>query len=204
MAKVAREQEELENRIGESEDKRKRTKKALKEALDGSATASRGASPPVEGGDTTKPLLEVPPGFAAKRRQTIAELTNNEISDDESEEEDEFFDAVDAGQVEVVGALPEPPQSPAPTPATKGGTPEISSVEAERRQKEQQISKSYRGYEDGLRKRLKIDADNRPKVSLWVCHSAARISISYTDPSTGCAQVHDRQGHDQDDTACNV
>ena len=202
MAKVAREQEELENRIGESEDKRKRTKKALKEALDGSATASRGASPLVEGGDTTKPLLEVPPGFAVKRRQTIAELTNNEISDDESEEEDEFFDAVDAGQVEIVDALPEPPQSPGPTPTD--GTQQLSSVEAERRQKEQQISKSYRGYEDGLRKRLKIDADNRPKVSLWVCYSIARISISYTDHSTGCAQVHDRQGHDQDDTACHL
>lgn len=168
MAKVAREQEELENRIGESEDKRKRTKKALKEALDGTAAASRNVSPLVAGGDTTQPLLDIPPGHAAKKRHTIAELTNNEISDDESEEEDEFFDAIDAGVVEVVDTLPEPPKSPGPTMAHKDGARDTSAVEAERQQKEQQISKSYRGYEDGLRKRLKIDADNRPKVSLWV------------------------------------
>lgn len=177
MARVAREQEELENRIGESEDKRKRTKKALKEALDGTAAASRGASPLIEGGDTTKPLLEISPGPAVKRRQTIAELTNNEISDDESEEEDEFFDAVDAGEVEVVDALPQPPQSPEPIAATTDGGQDISGVEAGRRQKEQQISKSYRGYEDGLRKRLKIDADNRPKVSLWVRGCLCGLSI---------------------------
>ena len=30
------------------------------------------------------------------------------------------------------------------------------------------IEKSYKGYEDGVRKRLKLDADNRPKVGLWV------------------------------------
>ncbi|KAI5367804.1 Putative oxysterol-binding protein [Septoria linicola] len=167
MAKVAREQEELENRIGESEDKRKRTKKALKDALDGTNPASRVGSPLVEGGDTSRPLLEVPAGPSVKRRQTIAELTNNEISDDESEEEDEFFDAVDAGEVEIVTALPEPPRSPEAIPHDKAGAQDDSSVENDRRQKEQQISKSYRGYEDGLRKRLKIDADNRPKVSLW-------------------------------------
>ncbi|GIZ37172.1 hypothetical protein CKM354_000063000 [Cercospora kikuchii] len=167
MAKVAREQEELENRIGESEDKRKRTKKALKEALDGTAS-SRVASPSVETGEKVSSMLEVPAGQPIKRRQTIAELTNNEISDDDSEEEDEFFDAVDAGEVEIVKALPSPPQSPKPIAADKDGAQDgSSSIEQERREKEMQISKSYRGYEDGLRKRLKIDADNRPKVSLW-------------------------------------
>ena len=34
MAKVAREQEELEQKIGESEEKRRKTKKALREALE--------------------------------------------------------------------------------------------------------------------------------------------------------------------------
>lgn len=166
MAKVAREQEELEERIGESEDKRKRTKKALKEALDGAQ--SRGATPQAESTEISKPLLEVPVGHSpVKRRQTIAELTNNEISDDESEDEEEFFDAVDAGEVEVVEKMPEPPQSPEPViEANVDGS--LESIETERNLRSQQIVKSYRGYEDGVRKRLKIDADNRPKVSLWV------------------------------------
>lgn len=199
MAKVAREQEELENRIGESEDKRKRTKKALKEALDGTAS-SRVASPSVETGEKVSSMLEVPAGQPVKRRQTIAELTNNEISDDDSEEEDEFFDAVDAGEVEIVKALPSPPQSPKPIAADKDGAQDASSsIEQERREKEMQISKSYRGYEDGLRKRLKIDADNRPKVSLWVCLNWVQLRNAFTDHIVGCSQIYDWQGHDQDD-----
>ena len=38
------------------------------------------------------------------------------------------------------------------------------------------IQKSYKGYEDGVRKRLKLDADNRPKVGLWVCLSTFHTS----------------------------
>ena len=30
------------------------------------------------------------------------------------------------------------------------------------------ISSSFRGYENGIRTRLKMDADDRPKISLWV------------------------------------
>jgi chromosome segregation ATPase len=167
MAKVAKEQEELENRIGESEERRKRTKKALKEALDGQ---SRVGTPQLDA--PAKPLLEGPvsPGALA-RRQTIA---NHEISDDESEDEDEFFDAIDAGEVEV-GTMPEPPQSPGPViESDQDGT--TDDVEAERQRKLQQVAKSFQGYEDGLRKRLKIDTDDRPKVSLWVSPCDARTS----------------------------
>jgi hypothetical protein len=36
------------------------------------------------------------------------------------------------------------------------------------------LSSSFKGYEDGIRKRLKMDADDRPKISLWVsCHTSA-------------------------------
>lgn len=167
MAKVAREQEELETRIGESEDKRKRTKRALKEVLEGqvgtppaTATAAAAGSP----FDSPKDGIN--------RRQTIAELTNIDISDDEVDDEEEFFDAVDAGEVEVVESLPQI-KSPLQSPTTaafdeKSGTAPQIAVSADVNEKAAIIARSYRGYEDGIRKKLKLEADNRPKVSLWV------------------------------------
>lgn len=193
MARVAREQEELETRIGESEDKRKRTKRALREALEGqkpetSRTPSiqedkEGEEAEQAAVDTSKPTLELPrESTSIRRRPTIAALTNNEVSDDEDDDEEEFFDAVDAGEVEVVDTMP--PSSP---PAKEVGMPTLGSVvdqkgveqdvEAKAAGDEvalkkedlaKDIQKSYKGYEDGVRKRLKLDADNRPKVGLWV------------------------------------
>jgi hypothetical protein len=167
MAKVAREQEDLENRIGESEDKRKRTKRALKEALEGQAS-----TPQTAAGSATASSLLAAPGEGVIRRATIAELTNNEVSDDDVDDEEEFFDAVDAGQVEVVSALPHytaPAQGVASTISEKtalNGKTEYSDSSVEVKSRE--IAKSYRGYEDGVRKKYKLEADNRPKVSLWV------------------------------------
>ncbi|KAK5163468.1 uncharacterized protein LTR77_010650 [Saxophila tyrrhenica] len=166
MARVAQEHEELETRIGESEDKRKRTKRALKDALEGGVTP--GATP----GTFTHAEEEESKDFLSvdKRRPTIADFTNHEVSDDETEDEEEFFDAVDAGEVEVVESLP-PTSPPAvaekmadPTAAAVSDTPAAREGEQE---KAQEISRSFKGYEDGLRKRLKLDADNRPKVGLW-------------------------------------
>ena len=75
------------------------------------------------------------------------------MSDTESEN-DEFFDAVDAGEVEVEHMLP---QSDAKGSEEKAIV--VSGID---------ISDSFKGYENGIRKRLNIDADNRPKISLWV------------------------------------
>ncbi|KAK3618477.1 hypothetical protein LTR56_024610 [Elasticomyces elasticus] len=164
MARVAQEHEELETRIGESEDKRKRTKRALKEALEGNVAE---ASPePLEGG--AGPRLELPRESLAtnrSRRPTIAELTNNEVSDDDSEVEEEFFDAVDAGEVEVMDTMP--PTSPPNYTAGEKDIERDEKTHSEEDAKALEIRKSYKGYEDGIRKRLKLDADNRPKVSLW-------------------------------------
>lgn len=165
MAKVAKEQEALESRIDESEDKRKRTKKRLREVLEGGSQQGTPAGEVVD-----KPLLEVPVG-GIKRRTTLAAL-----SDDESEEEEEeFFDAVDAGEVEVVQSLPvlvkEPSQQASeatqPQANTTSGSADPKTAK-DRQNRQTDIEKSYKGYEDGLRKRLKLDADNRPKVGLWV------------------------------------
>lgn len=192
MARVAQEHEELETRIGESEDKRKRTKRALREALE-SQKLDTSRTPSIqedkEGeeaaatADTSKPTLELPKqSLTIRRRPTIAALTNNEVSDDEDDDEEEFFDAVDAGEVEVVDVMP--PSSP---PAKEVDLPTFGQVVDEKAAEQdteakasgdkaalakaelaRDIPKSYKGYEDGVRKKLKLDADNRPKVGLWV------------------------------------
>lgn len=174
MARVAREQEELETRMYESEDKRKRTKRALKEALESQQvpemrepSMDENTSEDVRGGS-----VDLPEDALAKRRSrrpTIAQLTNNELSDDESEAEDEFFDAIDAGEVEIVDEMPPSTQLDAaekkePTVSVTPDGSQVVNAEA----LAAEVAKSSKGYEDGLRERLKLDADNRPKVSLWV------------------------------------
>ncbi|OAX82136.1 hypothetical protein ACJ72_03519 [Emergomyces africanus] len=168
MARVAQEHEELQSRIGESEEKRKKTKKALKEALEHPSTAtsrpiSRGQSH-VQIQDALEAVIETPTDKQPlvrrktshdlpKKRSIITELTN--LSDSESDVDEEFFDAVDAGEVEVIEV------------------PRGKQIEAEeaisdlRALKFQDIAHSFKGYEDPIRTRLKMDADDRPKISLW-------------------------------------
>lgn len=180
MARVAKEQEELEGRIGESEEKRKRTKRALKEALEGSSdsVAPSGGMSQDEGQiSATLEKLQLDPqsparprtksiGFKdpGRRKSTIADLTN--LSDSDSDEDEEFFDAVDAGEVEVVDVMP--PSSPPPLREDDTTDQKPSEDGDLREQKLADIKASFKGYEDPIRKRFKMEADNRPKISLWV------------------------------------
>lgn len=88
-------------------------------------------------------------------------MTN--LSDSDSDEDEEFFDAVDAGEVKIVDTLP---KSSPPLAIEKTESKKPSGDLQEQKKSEIQIS--FRGYEDPIRKRLKMDADNRPKISLWV------------------------------------
>lgn len=182
MARVAKEHEELEGRIGESEEKRKRTKKALREALESTSLAQNQESskaPPLETGTTVStaprniPLIREDSGFsqqksiatreASRRKSTIADLTN--ISDSDEDDDEEFFDAVGTGEVEVVDLMPQTLLSPAlPASNTESKNSSIDLREAKRLQ----IAPSFKGYEGPIRERLKMDADDRPKISLWV------------------------------------
>lgn len=178
MAQVAKEQEALQGRIGESEDKRKRTKRALREALEStSVPPSRIGTQ--QGLDDQKdfeevadklqgnkvravPFRRISSGIqGGRRKSTIASLTN--LSDSDSEEDEEFFDAVDAGEVEVT-ELPPAVASPPP------GSSQVKekAVEDLREVKKADISPSYKGYEDPVRQQLKLDPNNRPPRSLWV------------------------------------
>ncbi|EHL00950.1 putative Oxysterol-binding protein like protein C2F12.05c [Glarea lozoyensis 74030] len=155
MAQVAKEQEILEARVGEAEEKRRITKRALREVIEGnvpvtSRPVSRGGDGADEGvfGDSFES-----PDVAA---ENVASKIKN-LSDTESEEDDdEFFDAVDAGEVEVAPMVENPPEYN--EKAGTGETLEKSGLD---------LAPSFRGYEDGIRKRLKMDADDRPKISLW-------------------------------------
>lgn len=187
MARVAKEHEELQSRIGESEDKRKRTKRALKEALEGTSAASsrhgsRGASQDhIAISEALEKVQLSRDGRSSLRRKSIgnkdmgrrmsviAQFTN--ISDSESGDDEEFFDAVDAGEVEVVTAT-----SPPPTAVQADSTGEDM-----REGKKAEILPSFRGYEDPIRKKLKMDADNRPKISLWVglVYQVMRKSLTF-------------------------
>ncbi|KIW19021.1 hypothetical protein PV08_03311 [Exophiala spinifera] len=183
MAKIAYEHEDLKKSLAESEEKRKRTKRALKEALEGqSGPVSRPSSlirqesaervqfeEAVEDQTTIRHEATLTARDRSRRKSftregnrrksIIAQYTN--LSDSESGDDEEFFDAIDAGKVELV----EPPlASPPPVHVEQE---EVLSKHDERTLKQMQIEPSYAGYEDGIRQRLKMDADDRPKISLW-------------------------------------
>ncbi|OAL35314.1 hypothetical protein AYO20_05365 [Fonsecaea nubica] len=184
MAKIAYEHEDLKRSIAESEDKRKRTKRALKEALEGqSVPASRPGSMfqqetlehiqfaeavenqldiRAEAQISTRARRKSVTRDGNRRKSIIAQLTN--LSDSESGDDEEFFDAIDEGKVEVVEPLL---LSPPPVHVPSSLEKEQEPFADERARKQMEIEPSYAGYEDGVRERLKLDADNRPKISLW-------------------------------------
>lgn len=166
MAKVAQEQEELEARVGKAELKHKMTKKALREVMEGGSRpvsrpgSSQGAAP-VEADVATAAdaAADAPMSSSIKSatRRPTALSHMVDMSDDSESEQEEFFDAVDAGHVAV-----EPmPASDGPPAAAESSQEVVVSGGLD-------ITSSYKGYENGIRTKLKLDADNRPKVSLWV------------------------------------
>ena len=198
MARVAKEQEELEGRIGESEDKRKRTKRALRDALE-SSSISQGL-PEIDAISSDHIQVSEPHGNlhvrnegplsprrksvgfrdVGRRKSTIADLAN--ISDSDEDEDEEFFDAVGTGEVEVVDDLPLSLSSSGPQPLATGR--QSSSIDL-REAKRAQIAPSFKGYEDPIRERLKLDADDRPKISLWVGTTYSHCPMFYANITQG-------------------
>lgn len=203
MARVAQEHEELQSRIGESEDKRRRTKKALREAL---GNASAATSRPVSRGRTEAQLPDVPetehdtvdeslrqevqePAAVDGETVETAELlekpvpsktpTPVQIPDlsDSEDDEDEFFDAVDAGQIEAEPLAESEVKVEKPVPEGEGANLRVM--------KQAEISPSFRGYEDPIREKLKMEADNRPKISLWVCSCVIFMTVHFSHTSQG-------------------
>ncbi|KAL4991729.1 Oxysterol-binding protein-domain-containing protein [Aspergillus falconensis] len=178
MARIAQEHEELQSKMGESEEKRRRTKRALKEALEStsnsiSRTAVKAASVEagLDGEEDLKPqtpqivedasyIGEQKSGRPQLRRKKSALSNISSLYDSESDDgdEDEFFDAIDAGEIEVVDrTAPEIHEE-------EETTTDEDKLRAVRRS---EIAPSFKGYEEPIRERLKMDYDNRPKISLW-------------------------------------
>jgi len=185
MQKVAHEQEELESRFGESEDKRRRTKRALRDALE-----HQSSSIPDESVLSPGPEIQQAPRLpttqrarttSIRRKSTFAEMNEIAGSESDDEDDDEFFDAVTAGDVEVYdGPISAPIASAAPpTPAAPVAPITPAALEQPLQEPESQVkavssvekpvdmSTSFKGYEDPVRTKLKLAADDRPKVSLW-------------------------------------
>lgn len=177
MARVAREHEELQSKMGESEEKRKRTKRALKEALESATGSSRsiaggtprlatsnqnleasqteaGVTEPINDADQPAQQLSTMPALS-RNPSTYSKLSSLCGSESDGEE---FFDAIDAGEIEVEDLNAEKDNMEQP----KDESAELRAV------KSTIIAPSFKGYEDPIRERLKMDADDRPKISLWV------------------------------------
>ncbi|KAG6002163.1 hypothetical protein E4U21_003410 [Claviceps maximensis] len=170
MQQVAREHEELEARMGEAEEKRRLTKKALREVMDAGGGGGSGARTPIAGTqqddvDTvgasavaaataaaaTTADASASPVQTLRRRPTALDQLGV-LSESESDGEDEFFDAVDAGVVEVANISHDDSLQKQNEVVVSGSV---------------DISSAFKGYENGVRQRLKLDTDDRPKVSLW-------------------------------------
>lgn len=192
MMRLAREQERLESEMGQARDKQKKTKRVLKTVLrESNATAAFSAARkaptdtvPADVG-LTDPLriwsvltsnqpvslsidsaaVDVAGVVRARRHSVISAKDADMVFSDESSDEDdeEFFDAVDAGEVEV---LPEIPTSP---PPAELATEEQNEAVDSRQTKLVAIKSAFKGYEDPPRFKLAKDSDDRPKISLWVC-----------------------------------
>lgn len=187
MARIAKEQEQLEGRIGEAEDKRKRTKRALREVLEEtSAPQSLSQSRATMRSDVVvadSPELQSQgrsPGIRQRerRRSTIADLMN--LSDSDEDEDEEFFDAIGTGEVEVA-EMPVIVPSPAKPSVEQGHRSSEDICEVKRAD----IMPSFKGYEDPVRTRLKMEADDRPKVSLWASFRCLAFRLSTLTVSQG-------------------
>ncbi|KAJ5481012.1 hypothetical protein N7539_006906 [Penicillium diatomitis] len=169
MARVAQEHEELQSRMGESEEKRKRTKKALKEALENATGGSRSAILPpyshggddsvqveareVDGGAGPSTQVSAKPSLH-KKPSGVSQISS--LYDSESDG-DEFFDAIDAGEIEVQDFTEKKAVEEQP----------VDESTQARENKLRVVRTSFKGYEDPVRQRLKMDNDDRPKISLW-------------------------------------
>lgn len=167
MAQVAREQEVLEAKVGEAELKRKMTKRILKDAVEHGLVEDVRPSSRRATQDTTATATQEEqyaaeeegpksPAKSISRHETILSQVA-QLSESESEEEEEFFDAIDAGEVEVA---PMPPSEIVAAAEKKAEQLVISGG--------LDISNAFKGYENGIRTKLPMDADDRPKISLWV------------------------------------
>ncbi|THC95081.1 hypothetical protein EYZ11_005439 [Aspergillus tanneri] len=178
MARVAQEHEELQSKMGESEEKRRRTKRALKEALENSSTKTicmasqmpshvhvsgedNGGAPKGQISESSEKMSHSEEsgtgGPLHRPKSTLSRISS--LYGSASDDDDEFFDAIDSGEIEVETLA-----------STEINDKEQKSVDVTiglRAVKRSEIVFSFKGYEEPIRTKLKMDYDNRPRISLW-------------------------------------
>lgn len=179
MAVLAREQETLEGKAAGEREKKKKAKRALKEVLRGTGGSAplsprldHSTSENLDGQLNSVELARV--GSALKSPALVADSD----SDSDDEDTDQFFDAIDSGEVEVVSEMPisvmslkSPGLSERNMALGEGPEGDVAETEGAlvlRQKKLVAVKTSFKGYEDPPRAKLSMDADDRPKISLWV------------------------------------
>ena len=145
MEAIANEQRQMEKKMNDAIESKRLTKRALRQLSIATNGTPRNITP-------TQDWVEETAKTAAVTHEQPSGLKSEEIAailSSESEDE-EFFDAPGTVDVEEVHPLKKPDKL----------NPEI-----ERRR--DHIAPSFHGYSDPIRSRLKLDSDDRPKISLW-------------------------------------
>ncbi|KAH8153405.1 uncharacterized protein LAJ45_02217 [Morchella importuna] len=178
MAVLAREQETLESKAAGEREKKKKAKRALKEVLRGTSGSAplsprldHSTSENLDGQLNSVELARV--GSVLKSPVLVADSD----SDSDDEDTDQFFDAIDSGEVEVVSEMPisvmslkSPGLSERNMALGEGPEGDVTETEGAlvlRHKKLVAVKTSFKGYEDPPRAKLSMDADDRPKISLW-------------------------------------
>ncbi|KAF3933615.1 hypothetical protein ABW19_dt0208479 [Dactylella cylindrospora] len=190
MTRLAVEQEELEGKMNEVQLKQKRTKRALREVLREGAVVTSPPAPhheqlhdaldevgsPAEDVQATAPASATEITPVTRKKSIMVGKVELSDSDEAEASDEEFFDAVDAGEIEIQKEMPTPAITVEISPAAKEEEAEEIVKDVVRRSTESQdesvrrlvaIRKSFKGYEDPPRFKFAKSADDRPKISLW-------------------------------------
>ncbi|KAI5803847.1 Oxysterol-binding protein-domain-containing protein [Geopyxis carbonaria] len=179
MTKLAEEQEQLEDKVHGERERRKKTKRVLREVLRKDTVIESQEFDPahdveeegVDKLDDKLKALEIAQNDVDNARREREKELEAELSDSDSDDGDQFFDAIDAGELEVVTEMPtssiKSPAFPQSAGLDESFQDTMQLGEGLREKKLITIKSSFVGYEDPPRSRLGMDEDNRPKISLW-------------------------------------
>ncbi|KAK9368997.1 Oxysterol-binding protein-domain-containing protein [Lipomyces kononenkoae] len=158
MQKLAEENDAIEEHLHDAVEEKKLARKALREVL--SSTQSEPTTPGLQVSGASSPVAEY------DRRPSIrTALATTKLSSVLTEDEDDvFFDAID-NETAMAEARGEPIKL---TPFVEEELEKESFNELQLKKRDEIINDgSFLGYEDPPRMRLKLDEDDRPKISLW-------------------------------------
>ncbi|KAK9450282.1 Oxysterol-binding protein-domain-containing protein [Limtongia smithiae] len=155
LQKLAEENDTIEEHLHDAVEEKKIARKALREVLSSTEPSSPALPTPVTitGGVAVSPALS--PALS-KVALSDARLTSVLTE----EEDDVFFDAIDneTAVAEARGEVLKPTET----------KEEVEMTELQVKKRDQLVADgSFHGYEDPPRSRLRLDEDDRPKISLW-------------------------------------